>query len=320
VVVHIERILCPVDFSAASDRALEHAVTLAHWFSASITALHVWPSVPLAVAASHAPFANAPFDESTRRSLRRELVAMLERAGVPKAAGHTLVLEGDPATEILRQAQETPADLVVMGTHGRLGLPRLALGSVTESVLRRAPCPVLSVTTRTSADAPASPSSILCAVDFSEASLRGLEFALSLAQEKRSRVVLLHVVDRLANPADEALFLSPEFGARVSEEARARLKALVPLGAEDWSVPEARVRLGRAAPEILAAAREERSDLIVMGAEPSRFVSSGLSPSTVGRVASRAECPVLAVPAPGRLAARGPRLEAQSAHGLRSPA
>jgi nucleotide-binding universal stress UspA family protein len=56
----------------------------------------------------------------------------------------TLILEGDPVDMILRAAEETHSDVIVMGTHGRTGLGRLLLGSVAESVIRKAPCPVLS--------------------------------------------------------------------------------------------------------------------------------------------------------------------------------
>lgn len=83
-----------------------------------------------------------------------------------------------------------------MGTHGRGGFERLFLGSVTEKVLRTARCPVLTVPPPAEG-APSGPvlyKTILCPLDFSDSSMRALEYALSLAKESHARVILLHVL------------------------------------------------------------------------------------------------------------------------------
>ena len=72
----------------------------------------------------------------------REFTYEVEAGGV---VIHAEVAEGDPVDTIIRRAETWPADLIVMGTHGRTGLERLLLGSVAEKVLRRAPCPVLTM-------------------------------------------------------------------------------------------------------------------------------------------------------------------------------
>src|SRR5688572_28824990 len=111
-------------------------------------------------------------------------------------ATQKMIRSGSPAVEILRYAVEAEADLLVLGTHGRTGFERFMVGSVTEKVLRKAPCPVLSVPPHCEGQ-PERPvfGRILCGADFSEASDRASGFALSLAQEANGRLTLLHVVD-----------------------------------------------------------------------------------------------------------------------------
>jgi len=301
-VIRINHILCPLDLSEVSERALDHATALARWYGATITALHVWPTVSMTDMATHAPVVPAHLDESTRGDLEPGLERIVGPARQAGARMRTLVVDGDPAREILRQAVDTSADLLVMGTHGPPGLQRWILGSVTESVLRRAPCPVLTVATPAQARvSPVELQTILGAIDFSEASLRAVEYGFSLAQETRSRLVLLHVLAGFPDPAAEALFLSPDYADRVRQEAHDRLRSLVPEGAGDWCTREACVRVGRADREILRVAQEEGADLIVMGAQRRGGFDLMLFGSTIRAVAREAGCPVLAVPAPGRL-------------------
>lgn len=121
-----------------------------------------------------------------------EMIEEVRRFCEPVMAGATpeiLVEEGDPARRIAAQAERIPADLLIMGTHGRGGFERLFLCSVTEKVLRTARCPVLTVPPP-AARAPAGPvlyKTILCPLDFSDSSMRALEYALSLAKEALSR-------------------------------------------------------------------------------------------------------------------------------------
>jgi nucleotide-binding universal stress UspA family protein len=89
------------------------------------------------------------------------------------------------------------ADLLVMGTHGRSGFEQLLLGSVTEKVLRKASCPVLTVPRRHPDAVPETPvlfKEILCPVDFSDCSMRALNHAMSLAQEADAHLTVLHVM------------------------------------------------------------------------------------------------------------------------------
>ena len=141
----IHRILCPTDLSEIAPRAFEHALALARAHEAEIELAHVnEPLLPGPTVPASYP-AWAVLDPEVRGRLQSALEALAAPAasvGVPVRFG---VYEGSVVAEILERARSWPADLVVMGTHGRGGFERWMLGSVTEKVLRKAPCPVLTV-------------------------------------------------------------------------------------------------------------------------------------------------------------------------------
>ena len=142
----IRHILCPLDFSRFSRHALEQAVSIAREFGAEISAVHVrvMAAVPELVAVGSppavVPFGPAPTERSLLLQELRDLEDDVEAAGVTI---RTAIEDGDPVKTIVSQAAAWPADLIVMGTHGRTGFERQLLGSVAERVLRKAPCPVL---------------------------------------------------------------------------------------------------------------------------------------------------------------------------------
>ena len=144
---HIQSILVPVDFSAASERALASARDLAAAFGATIHLLHVFES-PLAMGAFLDMYTPAPDDyvESLAMRVRAQLEALLteqERTGGRAVVAARMGMPGD---EILNYAREHGAiDLIVLGTSGRGRVARLMMGSVADMIVRAAPCPVLTV-------------------------------------------------------------------------------------------------------------------------------------------------------------------------------
>jgi nucleotide-binding universal stress UspA family protein len=137
--LHIKTILHPTDFSANSEPAFRLACSLARDYGARLIVLHV--AAPPVVFYTPEMFP-APV-EDTRESVRERLLLMKPRS--PETPVEHRLSEGEAPGEILRAARETKCDVIVMGTHGRTGLGRLLLGSVAEQVLRRAPCPVVTV-------------------------------------------------------------------------------------------------------------------------------------------------------------------------------
>ena len=136
----IHTILHPTDFSERSRNALPLACALARDYGARLVFLHV--ALPPTLVYGEGAL---PLDPEI---LFREAKERLDRLEVPQAnvRAERRFEEGDPVTEILRVAREINADLIVLGTHGRTGLARLLMGSVAEQIVRKAACPVLTVT------------------------------------------------------------------------------------------------------------------------------------------------------------------------------
>lgn len=131
-------VLCPVDFSAPSRAAFEFACALARDYGARLVVAHVVPTPRVFAPDGIAVPLPAPEPYEARAEL-------LKFRPVGKVEAVHRLLEGDPAETVLRLAADEHANLIVMGTHGHTGLTRLLVGSVAESVLRKAPCPVLTV-------------------------------------------------------------------------------------------------------------------------------------------------------------------------------
>jgi nucleotide-binding universal stress UspA family protein len=134
--INIRKILYATDFSSYSNQAYFHAVALAENHGASLTVVYVY-----------GPGFGGPDlsgKSSQDRQYWRSQLEQIRPVDARISVQHIL-LEGDPATEIVRYAADAGMDLVVMGTHGRTGLERLLMGSVAEKVMREAPCSVLVV-------------------------------------------------------------------------------------------------------------------------------------------------------------------------------
>lgn len=136
--LNFRTILHPTDFSDAAEAAFHLACSLARDHGSRIEILHV--VTPATVAYTEGVM--LPPTEDIKDELWAKLDTIKPTAEID-VARH--MVEGEPATEILRLAQETNADLIVMGTHGRRGLTRFLMGSVAEEVVRKAICPVLTV-------------------------------------------------------------------------------------------------------------------------------------------------------------------------------
>lgn len=140
-----KRILVPTDFSETSNVALKYAMSLAHAFSASLHVLHV-----VKKAAFETPGATGDWTpplgllEELQGGALDELRKVVEREA-PQAYAEPIVRTGSPFVEIVQCAKEMKIDLIVMGTHGRGPVAHMLMGSVAEKVVRKAPCPVLTV-------------------------------------------------------------------------------------------------------------------------------------------------------------------------------
>ena len=305
--MEVKNVLCPTDLSEVSERAFDHAVDFARWYDARLTVLHVLPPLPVMLGASGVPPPPQAIDDSERRRALDRFVADRTPEGSPLV--ETVLAAGDPAREITARAQAGRADLLVAGTHGWRGLPRWLLGSVAEQLLRTAPCPLLVVPPHVAEAPPPVPvllRPLLCAVDFSDASLRAAEVAFSLAQEADARLLLLHVVEALP-PVQPIVPVGPALAGYEQDletDAEDRLRRVVPVGAGDWCEPEVRVARGKPWREIVREASDRDAGLIVMGVHGHGPLDRFFFGSTADGVVRHAGCPVLV--AHPRLAAGEP--------------
>ncbi len=138
----IRRILCPVDFSAHSENALDFAIELAKKLGADIHLIHVY-QLPVYALPDGAMMAGPEFTTKVTTELQKALTELASRKSGVKLETH--LLEGIPYREVVRMTGELSADLVVMGTHGRTGIRHLLLGSVAERVVRSSKVPVITV-------------------------------------------------------------------------------------------------------------------------------------------------------------------------------
>ncbi len=140
----IRNIVCPIDFSHGSERAMEHAMALASKYGATVHLLHVYPLDVFV-----GPDGGLTLTPEIVAKIAEQSTTGLEKLAAPwREKGHAVavhVCDGMAAEETIRFAVKNAADLVVVGTHGRTGLSRMFMGSVAERIVRTSPIPVLTV-------------------------------------------------------------------------------------------------------------------------------------------------------------------------------
>jgi nucleotide-binding universal stress UspA family protein len=293
----IARILCPIDFSETSRHAVEQAVAIAKSYRARLSVLHAYSPIFMPV-----PGLPAPADrvsESEQQRVHDEAAAFLQ-SSCPDA--DVIVDVGSPVAVILERAAAPPASLIVMGTHGAGGFEHLLLGSVTEKVLRKATCPVLTVPPRAHATSRFPFTRVLSAVDFSEWSGAALTWAASLAQESGAALELLHVLEWpweeppppvfAELPAEQAAALV-EFRRYLEKSATSRLESRVLDAVRDRCAVTVQVAHGKPYVQLLRVAADTGADLIVLGVHGRNPLDLAVFGSTTNQVVRRATCPVL---------------------------
>lgn len=291
--IRITHVLCPIDFSETSQHALDHASAIATWYGARLTVLFAFVNVPTM------DLPPMVLEDADRARLTEQMRAAA--AGVPPQVPIDFVVReaGSAQIGILDERVATKADLLVLGTHGRSGFERLFLGSVTEKVIRTATCPTLVVPPRAAdvaADAPVRFRRILCPVDFSATSLQALAAALDIAKEASGTLTLLHVVPLPPVLGEESIMLATDLEPlqqAAMAAARRQLTALIPEHARDFCTVQTDVTEGSAHGEILRLAKEQQSDLIVIGVHGRRALDLAVFGSTTHGVIRSSTCPVL---------------------------
>jgi|SRR5208283_4173446 len=293
--LEIKVILCPIDFSEFSVRAYHHALSLAEHYRAKVVAQHIvelWRHPSLGFAASVELYDH--FCEDLRESGKEELQKFVNENTQGEIQPELVVHQGMAQDAILSFAQAQKTDVIVMGTHGRRGYDRLMLGSVTDRVMRRAPCPVLGV-----CNPPHDPMAagkehghvhhlnrILFCADFSENSERGLKHAISVAREYDAELILLHVLEEAPSPGktEEAIAAATQ-----------QLDKLIPPEEHKTLKIRTAVRIGKPYRQIIQLALEAQIDLVAMGVLGPGALDLAIFGSTTYRVMQLGPCPVLVV-------------------------
>jgi nucleotide-binding universal stress UspA family protein len=290
----IKNILCPIDRSRSSLEAFSYAIALARWQGARLSLLEVMESAE-PPGGRRIP-GNDAVPEDARAALERDLRRVLTARRASDVKAKIFMRKGNVVPEILAQAKESRADLLVIGRHGRGGVQRLVLGSVAEKVLRLATCPVLTVR-RGVTVARRSRSlfgTILCATDFSVAGNTAVAYARRLTKEANAKLVLMHAVDW---PFGDAVTLGAvaELRQNLEVSARDELVRLLPHSNPDGPGAQAVVTVGKASAAILKLARARSVDLIVMGVSGRGATDVALLGSTTHQVIRDGTWPVLTV-------------------------
>lgn len=297
--INLNRIFCPIDFSAFSEHALKYAMILAAQYNARLQVAHVMPPLP--------PSSVNELAAASRTLSKKNLNAMIERCRVSGTdVSAALVESAEPAARILELADSFNADLIVTGSHGRTGYQRVLVGSVVEALLHKSTRPILTIPCHLEArpGAVAPFVRIVCAVDFAHASLNALAQALALAEEADGHLTVLHVIDmppelqHAPQPPDCDIT-----GIRAEAEAvcRTRLRSLIPKGAHDYCTIDVAVLEGGVSRQILRMAADRRADLIVLGVHGRDVFDLAFFGSNSRDIIRQAHCPVLTVPVARRL-------------------
>jgi nucleotide-binding universal stress UspA family protein len=294
--LHQPTVLCPVDFSDPSRAALEYASAIAEHFGGRLIVLTV--NDPFLAEAAAAAGYEPSFTADTEYELRRFAAEGLAHRAPAARTTEFSIAVGKAAPEIVRQAREHHADLIVMGSHGRSGFRKTFFGSTTERVLRETTVPVLVTPVERPAAASLSEIAsrigrIVAPVDMSDASKHQVRVAAGLAQALSVPLVLAHVLEPVFIPASVRQALSSADASRRAQ-VEERLDALVTLASAHAKV-ESVILSGEPPAEIVKLADTRGAHLIVMGLH-----SAGLLGPRMGSVTYRVLCLahdlVLAVP------------------------
>lgn len=288
--IELENILFATDFSPSAQSALSHALDLARRYGAVLYTVNVLPHMPFVEAAQ-------PDPEQTKLLAKRQMADLMGSVSL-KDVEHKELIEQDEVPEVLSKlARKYGIDLIVIGTGGRKGLGKLLLGSVAEEIFRNAECPVLTMgphLTRWKIDG--NLQHVLFATDFGPESLHGLPYAISLAEENRARLTLLHVAPEpgVALPEPEPGAMPVVDPSEVVASTEKQLRALIPEGTQLWHEPEYMVQFGSPAETIVSIATQT-VDMIVLGVKRPAALTKHLGEGVAYKVACEAPCPVLSV-------------------------
>jgi nucleotide-binding universal stress UspA family protein len=288
--MRFRKILCPIDFSPGSRHAMRVAIRLANEADAELVLAHAWHVPPVTFSGEY-PFSAGMMQELQDSAQRGLDDAVRDATELGARRLGAKLLAGMPRHELVELLEHDAAfDLVVMGTHGHTGLARVLLGSLAESIVRRAPCSVLAV----HPDPAQGPfARVLCPIDFSPSSQHAVDLAAELVQRGSAGVTLLHVIE--VPPVNTHGQQTIDF---LRELDRSSTEHLASWATQLEGTLPGRVarlsRVGRPGAEILKALDEDPTfDLVVVGSHGRTGLERMLLGSVAEKIVRHARCPVL---------------------------
>jgi len=291
----IHRILLATDLSPASEPAWQEAQRLGQLCGAQIVLVHVVAPLFSAPPDYYMPGVAREIAGAAHRGAQDGIDRLLAGVTGPPVKVRSRLEEGPPAPRILDVAREESADVIVVGTHGRSGLGRIALGSVADRVLRQATCPVVTVRADLRREPRGTIRRICYATDFSPTARAAWHWVVTLAHAAAAEVDLVHVALGPLPDRHLAAEVIGEMARSLDDQARAEAERFL----QGSQVPRERIHVhianGIEADQIVHRARERDADLIVMGTHGWSGVVRWMLGSVAQRVIQTAPCPVLTV-------------------------
>lgn len=295
--IQLKSILVATDFSQASEKALNYAVAIARHYDSKVYLVNVVSALAETVGSGDVVVQASEFAAKEVEAVRERL---RKGGALDGVTFQTLVLEGDIWQELEGVIKSKQIELLVIGTHSRTGITKLALGSTAELIFRKAGCPVITVGQHCLNEARVDSTHerrILFPTDFGEQSLRPLPYALWLARRRRARLVVLSPASTHQHPlAAHSADVANNLQSDATPECIDRMRSLIPPSSLELE-PLYVTKSGEHAEMILRTAQEHDVEGIVMGITHTKYVHvlSRLPWSTAYNVVCGAQCPVLTV-------------------------
>jgi nucleotide-binding universal stress UspA family protein len=321
--IHPKKIMCAVDFSDFSHVILSYGRALASEFEAELLVCHILPDMVMLSSHGQAYIASEKIAKERLENTKALLENLVKENRVD---AQLLISQGHPADEITRIVKEKEVDLVIVATHGRSGIKRFLIGSVTDRLVKTITCPLLVL--HTQEDHPSFPNlfrvplgKILVGCDFSPESDLAFEYGLSLAQEFQAELHLVHVIkpekhieltstDYMKNQNGDYLGWNrsdvQELQQRATDDEwkkrsrlisrmESQLSNMVPEESKNWCTPIITLLEGEPYSELIHYAEIKEIDMMALGVHGHSILEQFLVGSTTDRVISRSNCPILAV-------------------------
>jgi nucleotide-binding universal stress UspA family protein len=290
--MQFKNILVPVDFSDFSYKAVDFAIRVGEHYGSDLTLMHVLTmfqedSAEISRFQGLEDFVREQ-EKSIQKQMKEQTDLFVSRGVNVKSVTTRAISAADSILDIV---SENAYDLIVMGTHGRTGIRHLLLGSIAEKVLRLSPTPVVTVHR---AHEEFDIASILVLVDFSDYSKRAVGYATSIADEFKSDLAFVHVIEQEFHPSLYAAGVQNvfEIDPELPERSANKLREFVGMPGNGATYT---VLQGRAHNQIIEYAKKIEADLIVMSTRGFSGLDHVLMGSTAERVVRVADCPVLTV-------------------------